>query len=233
MWLATACSLKAQIGLASTEFLASLNVASSAAAPTYLFEENFEGTGYENVVFVSGSHVDPDYTTSPLEASHSLKLGASSYIQFTNSTSLDEMWLYFMIRPQGSGFNWYIHRGIQSGLSTVTYEVDITSGGLLRVTCGTANNATTGTLSAGTDYHVWIHYLKGGGANDDTLEAWFNTTDTLPASDGPGGVKHAKITTGSLDRQVKHFQLGYVSGSVTNIYDKVRLDDEAIGSSPP
>jgi hypothetical protein len=116
------------------------------------------------------------------------------------------------------------------GATPLIVSYDGVSPTTVKIASGSATATTVATMTEGNTYHVWWHYLKGAGANDDTAEVWFSTTTTKPAD---ASNNHAKVTGGTTDAQMKIILIGSDGGNGhQGIFDKLRIDDAAIGSSP-
>jgi hypothetical protein len=209
---------------------------SSTPAATYLINQNFEGTGYDNseTWTTSTGFPDADYTTTVLLGSQSLALdltSASCRVR-TDFTNQDETWIYFLFQIGGSApaGDRVIFTAAANGSSTESYSVILTSARKLKPTSG--GTATTTALTIGTKYHVWIHLKKATGAgNDAVVDVGFSTDGTKPAD--PSN-EFQKVTNGSTSTQIGRIYLGCNQSNAATpyIYDKVLLDDVTIGSNP-
>lgn len=195
-------------------------------APTYLLEQNFDTAGVPTDWNNSGANFD--YTATVLEGTQSLQTPSGSQAFLNEIFNLTEFWGYWMLRRVSwAGDPATIFAAYSSGYtSELTVDVAADS---LRVASGTTESTVTTTADT-TTYHVWMHALKGTGANA-TVEVWFSTTTTKPADASNG---HAKITNGSFDANITAMNwCSLFGGTADFIVDKVRIDDVAIGSNPP
>lgn len=151
---------------------------STQSAVTYLINQNFEGTGYDNgETWTETGTVYADYTTSPLRGSQSLSLSTADYantrVDFTAQNSIYFHFLFSISADTTSQFFEIMNTG------TSFVSVKYIAGGFLRIG-GTSQNATVSGVAINTPYHVWGRYT-----NDGTLDIRYNTTtdyDTATAA---------------------------------------------------
>lgn len=195
-------------------------------APSYLFQENFDGTGAGTW---SGT-ADYDYTSSPapLEGTQSLRLQEESVYNQDAFTGVTEVWMYFMWHPVNHVSTHSIGGLWDGGLSGVAEIRADTGDNTIFVVCGTATSAkTVATWAEGVTYHVWLRYKVGSGANAE-VDVWFNTSATHPgAGNNKTGLTNGSKTTNAT---TPFFNTNF--GGVDMIFDKLRVDDVAIGSNP-
>src|SRR2546429_2357443 len=129
----------------------------STAAPTYLFTEGFEGTGFENTGWIKHGTSNPDYTNIVLHGTQSLNCVGAQYLErpfvFTNS-----FYLYFRVRWNTWSDNnniiywddpgWNIDAGLHADHQTMELQR------------GTPCAFGTTTTSADTTYHVRAEWTK-------------------------------------------------------------------------
>jgi len=211
------------------------------ASSAYLFQENFEGTGYENPWTESAGTPNEDYTTSPapLEGSQSLYLDGSSSDQTVyaavpspGSGSTQEFYFLLNVVAKGSA-NTNRNLVLLSSSGTNLCTLFATSGLALRIRAdgGTAVS-TANTLSLGTTYHVWVTYKAGTGANAVATVA-FSTDGIRPTS----GNSYAISSNGTYTVVANRMNLwGDFTTASTNyiqvIFDKIRMADTTIGDNP-
>jgi hypothetical protein len=207
--------------------------AGGGGGPTYLLQENFEGTGYELSWTEAAGTPDEDYATAPapLAGSHSLRLDGTSVTQRADSPAFattTDLWVYMLFNPTtlpGSGNNDFFH--IRNS-TTQVLAAQLNASGTVRVSVGNNSLSTVSTMSAGTTYHVWVHYIAGSGSNAFGSIA-FSTDGTKPTSGNP----YTEITTGTSTLGGDNLRL---TATATNggifIMDKVRADDATIGDNP-
>lgn len=204
---------------------------------TYLVKQDFEGTGYDNSETWSEAGtgtVDEDYTSVVLAGSQSLRIVTSGTVGRTTSptfTAQADVWVYCLFRPVSipATQRWVFQlRDASSALCSLRFN----SSGTLTIRAGSAGGTATVTaLSAGTTYHIWMHYIKGSGS-DATGTVGFSTSGTKPTS----GNEFASHTAGNATTDADRLELGDAagasSGTIEYLYDKVRVDDASIGDSP-
>lgn len=199
-----------------------------------LVSEDFEGTGTPSGWTVQTGSPDFDCTSAPcpLVGSQSLSMGTANMVAYKGSLgNKSEVWFYFQFRFVSSVQNSTILFALRDNGDNPILQIDLTIN-FLRVNSGGANASCVDGLSADTTYHCWGHYLKGAGANDDTAEIKFNTTDTRPAD---GSNKHAKTTGGTTDGTIDRFvlQMQIPDSPVAVKFDKARCSSIGdIGDSP-
>src|SRR5205085_1175456 len=69
----------------------------SFSAPTYLFSEGFEGTGFENADWIKHGTLNADYTNLVLNGSQSLNCSGGQYVE-RPFVSTNSFYLYFQVR---------------------------------------------------------------------------------------------------------------------------------------
>jgi hypothetical protein len=202
---------------------------------SYLIKQNFEGTGYDNSEAWSESGtgtMDEDYATSPMEGSQSLRIALSSTTGRVSSpafTAQSDLWAYFQIKILGSLPAATTTIAEMQAASTDCLRLRLLTSGALDVRAGGGTPvATTGTLTPGTVYHVWIHYIAGTGANGFS-SVGFSPDGTKPTS----GTNYAEMTTGTATASPSSQRLGQsTSATIELLYDKVRVSASAIGDNP-
>lgn len=200
---------------------------------TYLINQGFEGAGYDNGESWTESGpetIDEDYTGTVLVDSQSLRIAQTGIGAASTSVSYaasDEVWFYCKVRPvviDSSASSFIIAiRSAGANLCRIQTETD----GRLSVVAG-STATTVDTLSTGTTYHVWVHYIKGTGANAVGSVA-FSTSGTRPTS----GNAFAGFSNGSATAQASTLILGRTATATQEfIFDRVLIDDALIGDSP-
>jgi len=196
-------------------------VASSGSS--YLVEQNFEGTGYDNSetwTETGSGTMNEDYTTTVLAGSQSLYVSASSQaplISHTFSSTQTEVWGYFLFRPVST-----IATGKEiitikdaSGNSSYTIEWVSTGKWIVRINGSGASSYTTNAMSEGTTYHCWWHVKNGNGTA--VCSFGFGTTGTEVTS-GDGFVSK---TNGTEEDNLATVCIGWAgNATATFITDK-------------
>jgi len=197
------------------------------AAPTYIIEENCDGTGTPSGWNDFGT-MNWDYTTSPapLEGTQSLRVngGGSQAGSYKTFSGLDTAYGYFIFHPVAMSNFEYLLRVQTTGFGNCL-QVRRGSGTWSIIHGTVESNAST--MSDGNTYHVWWDYTKGTGA-DGVANLYISATTTKPGS------PTVTITNGDGTSQAQQIVLGEAGGAPTSnlIYDKIRVDDVTIGSNP-
>ena len=209
------------------------------AGTSYVWKQDFEGTGYGNgqTWTESGSGIlNEDYTSTVLVGSQSMNIDLTSNIGaaygplHTLVESPTIHYAYFQLRVisfPSSSFR------IFSISNVLDVSISATSNLTVRPAVGTAV-ATVGMLEAGVAYHVWT---SGSGQNVETASAAtarvaFSTDGIRPTSGdnyaidtdagGSSGQNPAQVSLGSLQ----------VGANYNIILDKIRVNDVVIGDNP-
>ena len=196
-------------------------IAGGAAAPTYLVEEDADSDPGASWTAIGSGGTWNDTS--------SISTGALSVDdtdgEYTDYTANSEVWAYAIVEVDTSlSGNPYI-LPLRNG-GTQVAAIRIISDGDIRAYGGTNSGNVTagiGSLSAGTEYHFWIHYTTTGSAS--TTDVYVNTSATRP---GSADISHSGTST--LDASRLYLD---PNGSATVHYENIRVDDAEIGSSPP
>jgi len=192
--------------------------------------ETFEGTGYSVAGWSeAGSVVNEDYTTAPapIIGSQSLLIKnvafdtAYSEINLPNAT---EGWMRVgVVLTNTAVSTWYVLMMADSGGGEMASV--IVQAGKLRIKCGTATADTATSITANTTNYIWMHYLKGTGANA-VADVGFalHPTKTRPTSGGT----FASLANGTSTANVQVFRLGggdltFGGAEAGAIYDNVSM----------
>lgn len=192
------------------------------AGPTYLVSEDFEGTGVPSGWTDTGSN-NWDYSTSPapLVGSQSLQNSADCYVDFTGQSAV---WVYFTYYCPSTiaATNPWVSLQTSGGVD-VAYLRSLNSGDLRGLAVTTLQTASA-VETINQQYHIWLHYVKGTGANA-VFQMYIATTDTRPGSPS------VNISTGDATSDVARFRL-FKRNVNSTIFDKIRISTSEIGSSP-
>lgn len=214
------------------------NIATAGGGATYLINQNFEGTGYDNSETWTESGtgtLDEDYTGVVLQGSQSFRYNPTAQIGRTISPTFaaqTDVWYYFMVQfvslPTSGAQELF---RIQAG-STSVARATISSAGAVNIRSGSSGGTSTvSTMAAGTTYHVWIHYTAGAGANSvGTLG--FSTTGTKPTSGNNFATQTNGNATSSADNVLVGGPSGGSSATMDMVVDKVRVSASTIGDNP-
>jgi len=218
--------LSAQVVFSHRTIVAPTPTVAGGGGPTYLLEENFEGPGYEQSWTESGT-VDDQYQAVQLAGDYSCQVQASSYTKHDLGSGYSELWIYFMLQMEDlPGAAAYIARTRNSTDTATECHIQMDSSGRLYVAHPNTSPVTTDSMSTGVPYHVWIHIKNGTG--DAVASVEFATSDTRVGS----GNKYTQTPAGQTQTDPHQVFRLEVSASQQAVYDKVRVDDEDIGSSP-
>lgn len=223
-------------GLDDPAFVASLTVTAAASGPTYLVEENFDGTGDPGAAWTEFGTSNWDYTTSPapLEGTQSASCdgtAAAAYLNWNNGSGVDALEVFFLFHiPSTLEVSETLVYIYDSGATIVGYVL-IHVGAVLRIYNGTAFAATTGTIAADTTYYIWVRWEKGTGA-DGFASVAFSTDGTRPNS----GNNYKEVTTGTATAQAQQVRPSATYSSGTGnfiIFDDFKATaGDAIPSNP-
>lgn len=201
-------------------------------------KQNFEGTGYDNgETWTEASTggvpiIDEDYSTA-LVGLQSLRLQNADFegCEARNSfTGVSEVYGFFRMKWVTKTDGTIFHQ-LRTLSSTILVDLSVNTGAsaTVHVANGTGSANTTATMTVGTEYYVWYHYITGANA---TAEVWFSTTSTKPG-DGTSG--HAKTTAGTVTGNAAEIALKLENFSTTKneaIFDRVWLAPGVIGNNP-
>jgi hypothetical protein len=206
----------------------------ATAETSYLINQGFEGSGYDNSESWSETSGSPneDSTTSPIVGSQSLRIsGAVAVIAKSPSfTAQSTLYVYFRMRTSGNPGGGRRFFYIRDSSNNVLLECLQNSTGTVTARAGTSGGSTTsGTLSASTDYHCWVKYVKGTGANA-VAEFGFSTDGVRPTT----GANFISDGSGSAAVDADHIAFGNNAAQVipTWDFDRVLVDDAVIGDNP-
>lgn len=214
-------------------------VVGQPAGVSYLVNQNFEGTGYDNseTWTATNSVVDPDYATSPapLGGSQSLRIQSANTarpntrVEFTANANV-----YVRFR-----INWTTFTGGNGTLMTIRTSADaiLASFGVVNGTCvaraapagGTTQNASTGPTIA-TTYYGWLEYEKGTGS-DAVCRAGYSTTSARPSWPSPNGASGllGVSNNGTATSNAERLTIGNPAANVN--YDVI-IDEVMVQSTP-
>lgn len=213
-----------------------ISAAGGGGGPTYLVDEGFEGTGYEESWTEAGTTPpDEDYATSPapLVGSQSLRITSTGTSNTTRDigSGFSTMEAYFQINSTALFSAEQTLFCMMDSSNTLVAEVRMRTTGTLRIRAGstTPQSNTTDAMSTATLYHVWVRYVKGTGA-DAFASVEFSTTGTRSGS----GNKFISVNTGPSTTDAQKIRFGPTSTVTASdlVIDRVLVDDATIGNSP-
>lgn len=198
---------------------------------TLFFSEYFEGTGYDGGSWTSegpgAGGENPDYTTSPLEGSQSLRIAASDVINVVSPsfTAKTEVWGKLRVKcaNETSAPRWII-QDASTPANLAEFRINNVGSGPQWQVLNNGGSTTLGSaVTLGTTYYVWFHWAKGTGANSVT-ELFVSTSNAKPGS------ADVSITTGAAatDATRLYFRDG---GGSDIVFDALELS--AIGFPTP
>lgn len=187
--------------------------------PTYLLNENMEGSGTPSGWTDTGSP-SWDYTTSPapLAGSESLRVNSSAstvYTIYDFGADYSSFYLYFIFRIETfDTFNDTICLRNSTGTNLLLLR-QMNAAGSWRLTGG---SNTTVTLNNSTTYHVWLEFVSA-----TTSDLYLSTSSTKPGTPSYS----VAANTGS----VRDIVFGIQSSSTSDLFfDNALADNVTIGS---
>lgn len=210
-------------------------VDNTGSAATYLINQNFEGTGYDNSESwtENAGTPDEDYATSPapLVGSQSCQLndgGVDETITSPTFTALAEAWFYFVMTPDtlGASMSTYAQfRDASTSFVSAQYDAE----GNWRISMSGGNSsATVDGMTADTVYEVLVHYVAGSGANA------VGSVEFVPLGGGTfdgAGNNFTQFTSGTATASTDRVRLTSTDAA-SMIVDRVLVDNVAIGNNP-
>jgi hypothetical protein len=153
----------------------------SAGGSSFLLEEGFEGTGFENTWTTAGTGtVDPDEATTVIAGSQSLQFllsgtNGSSYASFSAQASLFCK-CRFRVASTNSGTQ--VFATIRSGTTVLATYTMVGASRVLRANAaGGANGTSSDAVPVDTDLYVWIEYQAGPGTLSVARIGWVAVED--------------------------------------------------------
>lgn len=207
---------------------------SGGGGPTYIIDQNFEGTGYDNSETWSEFRVESqgivneDYTTLALVGSQSLYLESEDYrtvSAYISITPTGDVYFFLIVRVVGAvGTNASPVLILYDGSSIPVLEVKILSNSVISLNSGGDVDYSSVGITADTTTYMWGSYHAGTGS-DSTADLYVATSDTKP------GAATASITGGDETADVETVSLS-ARYDCDTIVDHLLVDDVDIGSAP-
>jgi hypothetical protein len=207
-----------------------------SGAPSYLFEENLEGTGYEKgAAWGSDGEgtrtVDPDYTTTVLRGAQSLYMSCASdgYLTVTADIggTYTELYGFMRIRfPTGiTGINQNIICLSDSSRIAIWDDSETVR---FTIQHGSQQDYGSTGISLNTTYYLWFYWLKGTGS-DGQMWLKLDTDNTIPVSN------ECSLTNGDGTNSSSsiYFLLGSYTWTHSIIVDQFIINQTAIGDVTP
>lgn len=196
-----------------------------------IVHETFDAAGYDLVGWaegVSGGTVDEDYTTAPapLEGTQSLRITrpiGDSVVTGLAFTDQAEITIVFRMRFTDKSTLDLEFLRINDVFGVRSVTVNKTATDTLIIYDSTAFIDTVATISQDVTYYVWIHCVKGTGANG-VLSIAFSTDGSRPTS----GTNFAQVSNGAVTvdfGQVLFEQSSVGSQTSVIIFDDLYVDD--------
>jgi hypothetical protein len=196
---------------------------------TYLVNQNFEGTGYDNgETWAESGTANEDYGT-PLKGSQSLHVSGSfsgSSTDFANQTTAYAHCRFLLgLIPSGQdGF--FILADKDNGNAYRAAIYINASRQVFLYANGGVGSASGSTVQANETYYVWLDYVASG-----QCVVAMSKTSTRPTVDGSTDGGDIYLTgTGGTGNANRIF--AYNATDATMVYDNVLVDDAAIGNNP-
>lgn len=160
---------------------------SAYVAPSYFFQENFEGVGYQNTWTPGGAepYADPDSTNVVMQGTNCCSIGSAATFtytasEFTAKTTVCGKFMVYKSDP-GSGQNNSAKLTLSRLGVANDMEIAMWAGGTIGVLHGTTATNGTYVMGQGTNYWVWFNFSKGTGTNG-VLKVWVNDSDSRPGT---------------------------------------------------
>lgn len=216
------------------------NVATVAAATppaggsSFLLQEGFEGTGYENTWTAAGAGtVDADETSTVITGSQSLHIAlvsqtGSTYADFTAQSSV---FVKLRIRVASTNDGTQTIATLRNGTTLLASLILAGASRVIRANAaGGSNNTSTGTgseIPVNENLYVWFEYVKGTGANDAICRVGWAATDSKPTFVA-AGTTTAISANGSGSVDANRIYLGNTSSGYFDAYfDTVQVSASA------
>ena len=184
---------------------------------SYLVDEDFEGTGTPTG-WTGTATINYDYTPA-IHGTESAKITdtGTTYVTTPDFAAQSDVWVF-------GAFNY----SAVTADAIILYLRNATSGNAgylsirqsdmkIRFYHGTTSPSVgTTTISTGTTYYYWIHYIKGTGS-DGVSQIYLSTTTTRPSS------PELSATNGSGTYDVEHIRYYDWTATSDYIFDVVRV----------
>jgi hypothetical protein len=212
--------------LATIASAAIVNNSTATGGPTYLLSLDCDTAGTPGGVTDSGAiewgdtdAPNPLVTGGGWRTSSSTAFSLATFAQQSGRVDLFEAIRFADISGQPTGAI------IEDAAGNDLAYLRILSTGSIRIYCGTTNlNATGYTYTADTTLYYWVDYTPGLGANA-VAHLYLSSSQTKPGS------PNATITNGNATGEASQLRM-ITQATTVATRDKIRVDDEAIGSSP-
>jgi hypothetical protein len=194
----------------------------------YLVCQNFEtaSTGYDNgeTWVVDSATIDPVYTTTILRGTQSLHGSGGNAQVHTTFANQSDVWMYCLIRfISFTSANGITFRFQDNPVTKNLLCLQLNNTGTVSVfSDGSSSSNSACTLSTGTTYSMWMHFVAGG-----TSTLYMSTTTTRPSSDD---ATHVVVTINGVNVPAGLMSLYFNDSNA--IADHVLVSSSAIGDNP-
>jgi len=210
--------------------IAALLGGSPPAASAYLLEDNFE-TGSAPSGWTVSSGWTWNISSPTLQGSFcGRSQGFGTLTAWKAFTAQSTCYYYFLFQtadgtPSSAQFIAQLRNSSDAAVVSIVLNTD----GTLSVRgAGAPGSTTVGTLSDNTNYHVWVSYTKGTGANAQA-SVGFSTNGVRPTS----GNNYASLTNGNATTDAERAYINGLSGlNIAAYYDRVLVSSSVIGDNP-
>jgi len=214
----------------------------AAASPTYILSEDFDSSsvcysGDETYVNCENTWVVADTTAVNFQAS-----GLDGvYGCDIDANGSDYDTIDIAITDTNPVYGYFIVNYDTFSLSTdrTLFQINGNNGGVIvlsfkcawnetpKLVLGGGQDVDATALSAATTYHVWWEYAKQTGEGGNAVgRIWISENSTKPET------PTVEVTDGNSAFDADYLMFLSFDGQMDGIYDKIRVDDEQIGSSP-
>lgn len=201
----------------------------ATAGSSFLVQEGFEGTGYENTWTESATGtVDEDHTGTVIAGSQSLQINlsgqtGSAYVSFAGQSSL---FCKFRFRVASTNGGTQPIATIRNGTTVLgTLALAGANRNLRATAVGGANGTAGDTIATTGPIYVWVEYVKGTGA-DAIFRCGWSDTDSKPTMTSTG--TRTGYSTGSATTDATRLYLGNTNtGTVECFFDAVQVSATA------
>ncbi len=228
LWLASA-----SLALLPAQFVQHRRKAFQAAPATYLINQNFEGTGYDNGETWTESGTPNEDATPALVGSQSLEYTGSNQNAYASFTAQTTVYAYAQVRrmsqPTGTNGGVFSLRSTDGVTGRVSFAVNYNSPNTeFKIATDGTFSAASATVQAGLNdktWHVWLKYVANG-----TCELAMSETGTKPTAAGAGVVFLEKAdTSGGTAGRIYAYVAANDGGWKV---DRVLVSTSPIGNNP-
>jgi hypothetical protein len=201
-----------------------------ASGSSFLLEEGYEGTGYENTWTAAGTGtVDPDEASTVIAGSQSLRvnLSAETGSAYAEVSAQSHLYTKFRLRVASTNGGNQTIATIRDGTTTLGTLVLIGVNRVLRVVNpGGGNGSSSATLPTNTNLFIWFEYVQGTGSNAIVRAGW-DTSDSKPSL-ASSGAQTCYNGAGTSTATANRLYLGHsVSSTYECFFDAVQVSATA------